>query len=104
MLPFIHDGDMTIFRDNPRPKLDFVNAVKILVDVPPEVYPDGIEEGTTCAKELRWEDGRIGLVSYNPAYPTLHVPFQVFGYLVGLIHDEGSKKIITLDTEGLQLK
>lgn len=81
MVPYIHPGDVLIFRDQTQGVINKINAV-----VPPD------ESGPIAKKLVRTEDGKYGLASFNPEFPTITARDATFhGVLIGIV---GSAVII----------
>lgn len=78
MMPFIHPGDVLIFRDSPLEKIGKIVCAK----VDNEPFP--------VAKKLVFEDGSFRLRSLNPAYGDMSArSIQMIGYLIGIVGAEG---------------
>jgi len=90
MLPFLHPGDLAIFKDHPEPKPNAVMAAEV-------------EDGWVvklCVYDST--QSRFVLRSLNPNFPDVTGSIRFGGYIVGYIRDEGPERTIRLNPHGLR--
>ena len=93
MLPLLAPGDTVIFRDWTQPKAGYVFAAKIV---------DGPDKGNWVVKLLAIHNDRFVLRSLNGEYEDVFGPFQLAGFLVGIVHDEEPERLIRLNPYGIR--
>jgi phage repressor protein C with HTH and peptisase S24 domain len=89
MMPFLHPGDIAIFRDHPEPKPNAIVAAEI-------------PGGEWVIKKAVHTGERYALRSLNPAYEDIKGRFRVYGFLVGFVRDDGPERLIRLNPYGLK--
>lgn len=92
MMPFLMPSDITIFRDHRQEKVGHIMCAQTAA-------------GEWVVKKLVYESGSFRLRSLNSErnYPDIEPPFTLCGYLVGLVRDEGTERLIRLNPQGLRL-
>lgn len=82
MLPYLHPGDILIFKRTDVPKLGKIIAVRL----PGEVLP--------VAKKCVLKDGKPTLHSFNEDYPDIPIDgARILGYLTGIVAGDGSLRL-----------
>lgn len=84
-------GDVLVFRQSPHPRVGYVSAVEI--------------EGDIFVKEIRYEDGKYFLHSYNPVFEDKPMPegATVLGFLVAVYRDFDDEQFYRHKRGGLKV-
>ena len=89
MMPFLHHGDVCIFKDWQQVK-------------PNHIVAAALPDGSWVVKKAIYRGDRFILESLNPTYDPIESSFKIAGFLVGFVRDDGPERLIRLNPYGLR--
>lgn len=90
MLPLLEPSDLAIFKDHRAQKVGYVMVCRLM------------HSGDWVVKLMVYENGMYKLRSLNNSYPDITEGYEIFGFLVGMIRDNGPERTIRLNPYGLK--